>query len=167
MLVGDSLDGLNVLKKQEHMVGADGIRLVYIDPPFNRGNNFLQYNDSLTHSAWLSMLRDRLVAVKPLLGATSSIWVHLDDAEQHRGRCFLDEVFGEKSFVTTIVWQTKKTRDSRAAFSNNHDYIHVYSPVGPQEWKKNRNLLPRRLEALKNPDEDSRGPWSAAPFNAP
>jgi adenine-specific DNA-methyltransferase len=143
------------------------VRLVYIDPPFNRGQGFAQYADSLTHSVWLTMLRDRLKAVKPLLGPTASVWVHLDDAEQHRARCVLDEVFGSSAFVTTIVWQTRTTRESRSAFSSNHDYIHVYAPAGPQRWKQSRNLLPKNLSSLRNRDGDPRGPWADAPFTAP
>lgn len=166
VVLGDSLEALRCLAEDSTWIG-DGVRLVYIDPPFNTGQAFAQYADSLTHSVWLSMFRDRLLAVKPLLGDTASVWVHLDDAEQHRARCVLDEVFGAAAFVATVVWQKRTTRESRSAFSSNHDYIHVYAPAGPQRWKRSRNLLPKDVGELRNRDSDPRGPWADAPFTAP
>jgi len=167
VVVGDSLKALRWLPAYQGWCGEEGVRLVYIDPPFNTGQAFAQYSDSLTHSVWLSMFRDRLMAVKPLLSPMASVWVHLDDAEQHRARCVLDEVFGPHAFVATVVWQKRTTRESRSAFSSNHDYIHVYAPAGPQRWKRHRNLLPKDADSLRNRDGDPRGPWADAPFTAP
>lgn len=166
LVVGDSLDALRGLEAHG-AVPPEGVRVVYIDPPFNTGQAFAQYADALTHSVWLSMIRDRLLAVKPLLGPSASVWLHLDDVEQHRARCVLDEVFGADAFVATVVWQKRTTRESRSAFSSNHDYIHVYAPAGPQRWKRSRNLLPKGDGSLRNRDGDPRGPWADAPFTAP
>lgn len=166
-VVGDSLHAIHAIGRLESFRPDAGIRLVYIDPPFNTGRQFAQYADALEHAEWLSMMRDRLEAVKPLLHPLASVWVHLDDAEVHRGRCVLDEVFGPDSFVSTIVWQKRTTRESRSAFSSNHDYIHVYAPAGPQKWKRSRNLLPRDPSHYRNRDGDPRGPWVDAPFTAP
>ena len=116
---------------------------------------------------WLSMIRDRLMALRSLLGEDASVWVHLDDAEVHRGRAIMDEVFGENAFVASVVWQKKTTRDSRAAFSTNHDTILVYAPSGPIKWKTSRNLLAKDNARLLNKDNDPRGPWTDAPFTAP
>lgn len=169
LIAGDALDALRSLASLSDFRAelADGVRLVYIDPPFNTRQAFAQYADSLEHSAWLSMLRDRLAQVQPLLSPAASVWVHLDDAEVHRARCVLDEVFGREAFVSTIVWQKRTTRESRSAFSSNHDYIHVYAPCGPQEWKRSRNLLAKDRSAFRNRDGDPRGPWVDAPFTAP
>lgn len=168
VILGDALDALRVLRhRQTERPRHTGIRLAYIDPPFNTGRTFSQYDDSLADSVWLSMLRDRLNALAPLLAPFGSVWVHLDDAQQHRARCVLDEVFGEEAFVSTIVWQKRTTRESRSAFSSTHDYIHVYAPAGPQEWKLSRKLLPKGTGHLRNRDGDPRGPWADAPFTAP
>lgn len=161
---GDALHAVRALAGTD-AVGS--VRLCYIDPPFNKGQGFGQYPDSLRHSVWLSMLRDRLNAIKPLLSPMASIWVHLDDAETHRARLVLDEVFGPEAFVATVIWQKRTTRESRAAFSNNHDYIHVYAPAGPRRWKSARNPLAANRGALMNRDGDPRGPWGDAPFTAP
>ncbi|PRI10501.1 site-specific DNA-methyltransferase [Leucobacter massiliensis] len=164
--VGDGLDVIESLRENTSVL-AGGIRLVYIDPPFNTQVNFRQYNDSMVRSKWLSMMRDRLEALKPLLAEDASVWVHLDDAEVHRARAIMDEVFGEQAFVASVIWQKKLTRDSRAAFSSNHDTILVYAPSGPKRWKTSRNLLAKDEANLRNRDDDPRGPWADAPFTAP
>ena len=166
LAIGDGLDVLEALVAQTTVLDG-GIRLVYIDPPFNAQVNFRQYNDTMQRSMWLSMMRDRLTALQPLLTEDASIWVHLDDSEVHRARAVMDEVFGGGAFVASVVWQRKTTRDSRAAFSSNHDTILVYAPSGPKKWKTSRNLLVKDDARLQNRDDDPRGPWSDAPFTAP
>jgi adenine-specific DNA-methyltransferase len=166
LAIGDGLDVLEALIARSTVLKG-GIRLVYIDPPFNTQVNFRQYNDTMQRPMWLSMLRDRLMALLPLLADDASVWVHLDDAEVHRARAVMDEVFGESAFVASVVWQKKTSRDSRAAFSNNHDTILVYAPSGPKRWKTSRNLLAKDDAHLLNRDNDPRGPWADAPFTAP
>ena len=166
LAIGDGLDVLEALKTGPSLFSG-GIRLVYIDPPFNAQVNFRQYSDTMERSMWLSMLRDRLLALRSLLAENASVWVHLDDAEVHRARAIMDEIFGENAFVASVVWQKKTTRDSRAAFSSNHDTILVYAPSGPIKWKTSRNLLVKDNAHLLNRDNDPRGPWADAPFTAP
>ncbi len=166
LAIGDGLDVLEGLASRTSVLDG-GIRLVYIDPPFNTQVNFRQYKDSMQRPMWLSMMRDRFSAIRPLLAEDASVWVHLDDSEVHRARAVMDEVFGESAFVTSVVWQKKTTRDSRAAFSSNHDTILVYAPSGPKKWKTSRNLLVKEDAHLRNRDDDPRGPWSDAPFTAP
>jgi adenine-specific DNA-methyltransferase len=166
LAIGDGLDVLEALKSSTAVLES-GIRLVYIDPPFNTQGIFRQYNDAMQRPMWLSMMRDRLQALRPLLAEDASVWVHLDDTEVHRARLVMDEVFGEDAFVTSVIWQKKTTRDSRAAFSSNHDTILVYAPSGPKKWKTSRNLLIKDESHLRNRDDDPRGPWTDAPFTAP
>lgn len=166
LVIGDGLDALESLQ-QTQVFDSGKVRLVYIDPPFNTGKSFNQYGDNLARPMWLSMLRDRLSALKPVLHDDASIWVHLDDSEVHRARAVMDEVFGEGAFVASVVWQKRTTRDSRAAFSSNHDTILVYAPSGPRAWKTSRNLLNKDEALMQNRDGDPRGPWSDAPFTAP
>mgnify|MGYP001159289944 CR=1 FL=1 len=166
LAIGDGLDALAVLASRTSVLEG-GIRLVYIDPPFNTQGNFRQYSDAMNRPMWLSMMRDRLAALRPLLAEDASVWVHLDDSELHRARAVMDEVFGEGAFVASVVWQKKTTRDSRAAFSSNHDTILVYAPSGPKKWKTSRNLLTKDEAHLRNRDDDPRGPWADAPFTAP
>lgn len=166
LAVGDGLDVLEALAARTTVLNG-GVRLVYIDPPFNTQVNFRQYIDVMQRPMWLSMMRDRLAALRPLLAEDASVWVHLDDSEVHRARAVMDEVFGDGAFVASVVWQKKTTRDSRAAFSSNHDTILVYAPSGPRKWKTSRNLLVKDDAHLQNRDDDPRGPWADAPFTAP
>jgi adenine-specific DNA-methyltransferase len=166
LAIGDGLDVLEALGEHTAVLNG-GIRLVYVDPPFNSQVNFRQYNDSMQRSMWLSLMQDRLAALRPLLAENASVWVHLDDSEVHRARAVMDEVFGERAFVASVIWQKKTTRDSRAAFSSNHDTILVYAPSGPKKWKTSRNLLIKDDAKLQNRDDDPRGPWADAPFTAP
>lgn len=166
LVIGDGLDALEALESTS-VLDSDKIRLVYIDPPFNTQKTFNQYGDSLARPMWLSMMRDRLAALKPLLRDDASIWLHLDDSEVHRARAIMDEVFGESAFVASVIWQKRTTRESRSAFSSNHDTILVYAPSGPRTWKTSRNLLNKDETLLRNRDDDPRGPWADAPFTAP
>ena len=143
---------------------AGTVKLCYIDPPYNTGERFEHYSDRADRAEWLTKLRDHLVLARQMLAPDGSLWLHLDDSEQHRARCVLDEVFGDEAFVATIVWQKRTTRDNRKSFSSMHDYIHVYAPAGPKAWKKVRNGLPDE-GAFKNPDRDPRGPWRSVPMN--
>lgn len=164
VLVGDAGDALPLLT-EENDVGT--IDLVYIDPPFNTQKSFHSYGDRLSHDMWLSMLRDRVALVWPLLSDKGSLWVHLDDSEVHHARVMLDELLGENSFVSVVVWEKRTSRESRSTFSSAHDTILVYAPRGPKAWKETRNLIPRQTSDLKNRDSDPRGPWIDIPFTAP
>src|SRR3546814_9146850 len=116
LIEGDALHALTALNRIPELAEryAGRVRLVYIDPPFNTGQAFANYDDNLEHSVWLSMLRDRLVQLKPLLSTNGSIWVHLDDAEAHRARAVLDEVFGAENFVAEGVWQKADSPDRKS-----------------------------------------------------
>lgn len=164
LFVGDSLDALRVLAEvpeyRAHYRGK--VKLAYWDPPFNTGQTFTHYDDWMEHSTWLSFMRDRLLLMKELLAPDGSIWVHLDDAEQHRMRTLLDEVFGAENFIATITWQKSDSpRNSARYLSVDQDYIHLYARDAAR-WRPRR--LPRTAEAdaiYKNPDADPRGLWLA------
>lgn len=162
LICADALDATNWMAADSRL---EAVSLCYIDPPFNRGEDFAHYNDALPTGAWLSMLRDRLRGVRDVLRPDGSVWLHLDDAAQHHGRCLLDEVFGPDAFVATVIWQRRTSRDNRTAFSAAHDYIHVYAPAGARSWRRRRNALPDKGR-FSNPDDDPRGPWRSAPMSA-
>lgn len=164
VVVGDNASVMRRLLARDHSL-AGQVRLCYLDPPYNTGESFSTYRDSRPVGEWLSAIAERLTLVRSLLRPDGSVWLHLDDNHQHHGRMVLDEVFGAHAFVATVVWQKRTTRDSRRAFSQSHDYIHVYSPAGPKAWKKVRNGLPDNGE-FKNPDSDPRGPWRSVPLTA-
>jgi len=169
LIEGDALHALTALNRIPELAKryAGQVRLVYIDPPFNTGQAFAHYDDNLEHSVWLSMLRDRLVQLKPLLAPNGSIWVHLDDAEVHRCRCVMDEVLGSGRFVASVVWQKRYSRDNRPAIGPVHDTLLVYSPAGGQGWKHHRNRVERtEAKQYRNPNNDPRGDWRPIPLTA-
>jgi adenine-specific DNA-methyltransferase len=168
LIRGDALHALTSLAKlpefRDEYLGK--VKLAYLDPPFNTQQSFMHYDDNLEHSVWLTMMRDRLVQISDLLGPGSSIWVHLDDAEVHRARVVMDEVFGPDWYIGTIIWKKADTlRNDARRFSVSHDYLLVYGDPG---WEARR--LPRSSamnEIYKNPDGDSRGPWLAGTLISP
>lgn len=167
LVAGDALHALTALTSLPELAGAyvGKVKLCYIDPPFNTGQTFSAYDDAVEHSVWLTMLRDRLTQIKQLLSPDGSVWVHVDDYEQHRARCVLDEVFGADRFVATIVWQKRYSRDNRPAIGSVHDYIHVYAPNGPR-WKEHRNRIARtEAKQYRNPNNDPRGRWRPIPLD--
>jgi len=126
---GDVRNALNALAHQPRFSWryAQQISLAYLDPPFNAGNHFQHYRDSTSQSLWLNLFRDALVELKCSLAENGSVWVHLNDAEQHRARCVLDEVFGADNFVATVIWdKTPGPRPNATPIAIRHDYIHVY-----------------------------------------
>ena len=109
MILGESGDVLEALTRVPELADkyVGKVKLVYIDPPFNTAQTFASYEDNLEHSVWLTMMRDRLLHLRKLLADDGSIWVHLDDAENHRMRLLLDEVFGASNFVIEMQWNKK------------------------------------------------------------
>ena len=160
---GDNMDILPGL----HSLYDNSVSCIYIDPPYNNGEKYSFYDDNVSHDKWLNQMKTILTELKPFLKEDGSIWISIDDGEMHYLKVLCDTVFGRKSFITTIVWQQRNTRENRKAFSNNHEYILVYSP-NPEAFKKKRNLLPITkdvLERYRNPDNDPRGPWQSVTAN--
>lgn len=170
LIRGDALHALTALNSLPEFADeyAGKVKLVYIDPPFNTGQAFAQYDDGLEHSVWLTMMRDRLEQVKDLLTPDGSVWVHLDDAEMAYCKVMMDDIFGRENFVATVIWQKSYTRENRKDISTQHDYVMVFAR-DRERWKSTRNLLPASDEQLgryTNPDDDDRGPWKAIPMHA-
>lgn len=169
LFVGDSLDVLrNLNEVPEFRQQYRGkTKLIYIDPPFNTGQAFAHYDDWMEHSTWLSFMRERLLLIRELLAPDGSVWVHLDDVEQHRMRVLLDEVFGAGNFITTVIWQKIHARNNSAIhFSADHDFMLVYGRDAKQ-WRPNRVDRTAKSDAdFWNPDNDPRGPWRRSDLTA-
>ena len=170
LIRGDALHALTSLidlpEFAREYVGK--VKLAYLDPPFNTQQSFLQYDDALEHSVWLTMMRDRLLGIKTLLAPEGSVWVHCDDSEQAYLKVMMDELFGREQFVASIIWQKRYSRDNRPAIGPVHDYILVYAPLGAA-WRDVRNRVPRDARSsrqYRNPNNDPRGPWRAIPMDA-
>jgi len=156
LIFGDNLLALKALEAEF----AGKVKCVFIDPPYNTGSAFEHYDDGIEHSLWLSMMRDRLEHLRPLLSEDGSIWITLDDNEVHYLKVVCDEVFGRSNFVATAIWErTTSARNDAEFFSVDQDYVLIYA--------RNRERfvlgrLPRSAAAeaaYSNPDNDPRGPW--------
>jgi len=164
LIHGDNLIALQAL--QQDFAGK--VKCIYIDPPYNTGYAFTQYDDSVEHSIWLSLMRSRLLLLKNLLIEDGSIWISIDDDEQAYLKVLCDEVFGRVNYVATMVWQKRTSPDMRAVISDGHEYILVYAK-DKEAFKKTRNKLPLSEEqaaSYSNPDNDPRGPWTSADYTA-
>lgn len=153
LILGESGDVLEALTRvpelREKYLGK--VKCIYIDPPFNTAQTFADYEDNLEHSVWLTMMRDRLVHLRKLLSDDGSIWVHLDDVENHRMRLLMDEVFGSGNFVAEVIWEKNiSPKNSAKYLSVDHDVILLYSK-NKEAWLP--NSLPRtaKMNALSTP----------------
>lgn len=155
LIQGDNLAALKALLPYY----AGQVKCVFIDPPYNTKSAFEHYDDNLEHTEWLSMMCPRLEILYELLHEKGSVWVTIDDNEVHYLKVLMDEIFGRKNFVASLVWEKADSpRNSARQFSSDHDHILVYSKR--PDWTPNK--LPRNEEAnaiYTNPDDDPKGPW--------
>ena len=162
LIHGDNLLALKALEQDY----AGQVKCIYIDPPYNTGNAFEQYDDGIEHSIWLGLIKERLIILRNLLANDGSIWISIDDDEQAYLKVLMDEVFGRQNFVNNVIWEKKYSPANDAKWlSDSHDFIIVYAK-NKETWRP--NLLPRSDEMnsrYKNPDNDPRGPWKTADFS--
>ena len=169
VFTGDSLDVLRILcevpEYRQHYRGK--VRLIYCDPPFGSNQAFVHYDDWMTHSTWLSFMRDRLLLMKELLAPDGSIWFHLDNNEVHRMRCLMDEVFGAEQYINTVVWKRTTAKSlARLGMGTMYDNILVYG--NREAGGLNPVLLPYSEEYLKAKygNEDERGRYTLGDLTA-
>lgn len=174
---GDNLEALKSLLPQYE----GKIKCIYIDPPYNTGNEGWIYNDNVNdpkirkwlgevvgkegedlsrHDKWLCMMYPRLVLLQKLLADDGAIFISIDDNEQAFLKCVCDEIFGARNFVAQLVWQrTFATKNDAKYFSSEHEYILVYAAEIEKLKIKALPKSDKQLERYKNPDNDPRGPW--------
>ncbi|MDD3734968.1 MAG: site-specific DNA-methyltransferase [Candidatus Pacebacteria bacterium] len=152
IIKGNNLLALHPLKKRF----AGKVKLIYIDPPYNTGNDEFKYNDAFNHSSWLTFMRNRLEVTKDLLKNDGVIFISCDDNEQAYLKVLCDEIFRRENFVQNFMWlhgKGKKDRWSRTL----QQYILCYA-------KNKNNLEPWSIinyanYEFSNSDNDPRGPW--------
>ena len=192
VIEGDNLEVLKLLQKSYHAK----VKMIYIDPPYNTGNQFIYpdnfreglatyleftgqtdesgrkltvntENNGRYHSNWLSMMYPRLALARHLLTDDGVIFITVDDNEVHNLRLIMDELFGPENFIACCIWQKIfSPKNTARQFSEDHDYVVIYGRSGV-EWQP--NLLPRTEEMEKrysSPDDDSRGPWTSSDLSA-
>ncbi|MGA3286391.1 MAG: site-specific DNA-methyltransferase [Bacteroidota bacterium] len=160
-------DNLLALKALEQDFGGN-IKCIYIDPPYNTGNAFDHYDDSLEHSIWLNLMKPRLEILRTLLSKDGSLWISIDDDECHYLKVLCDEIFSRKNFVANVVWQKRTSPDMRATLGAGHDHILVYAKDLSifKDTIKSLEKTEKQKATYKNPDNDPRGFWVSSDFTA-
>ena len=180
---GDNLHALKALLPRY----AGRVNCIYIDPPYNTGNEGWLYNDNVNspmmrewlkdkspvdgedlerHDKWLCMMWPRLNLLRELLAEDGVIFISIDDNEQHHLRMMMDEIFEEQNFVATIAWQRRTSPDARLNLSPAHDHILV---VAKNVDAMDFNPVPlstAQTNKFANPDSDPRGPWVSTDYTA-
>ncbi|WP_187929205.1 site-specific DNA-methyltransferase [Helicobacter pylori] len=123
LIKGNNLIALHSLKKKF----AKQVKCIYIDPPYNTGNDSFNYNDNFNHSSWLVFMKNRLEAAREFLSDDGVIFVQCDDNEQAYLKVLMDEIFLRENFVGCISWkQFHSVKNDAANFSKNIEYILCY-----------------------------------------
>lgn len=184
---GDNLEVLKQLQKTYY----GKIKMIYIDPPYNTGNDFV-YNDSFSnsienykeqtsqasssnpetngrfHTDWLNMMYPRLILAKNLLSDDGVIFISIDDNEEDNLKKICDEVFQQNKMLANIIWQKRTSPDARKKISTAHEYILAYGK-NIKEVEMSLNMLPlneKDAKNYRNPDNDPKGPWVSTDFGA-
>ena len=158
LIFGDNLLALKALEQEF----SGKVRCVYIDPPYNTGSAFAQYEDGLEHSIWLGLIRERLVLLRRLLSRNGSCWIHLDDNEAHYCRVIADEIFGRDNFIANVVWnKSYAVRSNAQFFSTSHEHILVYARDRSGLELNRFGRTQKQAGRYANPDNDPRGPWQS------
>jgi adenine-specific DNA-methyltransferase len=191
MIEGDNLEVLKLLQKSY----AGKVKLIYIDPPYNTGKDFVYPDDfkdnirnylELTgqveggrkissnteasgrfHTDWLNMMYPRLKLARDLLRTDGLIFVTIDDSEVYNLRQLMSEIFGDENFIANVIWEKKYTRANDAQyFSDNHDHILVFSRNREISCIRPQPRSEEQESAYSNPDGHPKGPWKATPLHA-
>ncbi|OOQ08271.1 site-specific DNA-methyltransferase [Helicobacter pylori] len=126
LIKGNNLIALHSLKKKF----AKQVKCIYIDPPYNTGNDSFNYNDNFNHSSWLVFMKNRLEAAREFLSDDGSIYISLDYNEVHYCKVLMDEIFGVENFQREIIWRIGWLSGYKTSINNfirNHDTILFYS----------------------------------------
>lgn len=182
---GDNLVALKALLPYY----AGQVKCIYIDPPYNTGNEGWVYNDNVKspliqewlnkvvgkegetldrHDRWLCMMYPRLKLLHRFLKDDGAIFISIDDNEVHNLRALLDAIFGAANFIATFIWEKRTTRENRRVFSFKHDFVVCYARE-KSRFEAVRGKLPYTDTVrgrFKNPDGDPRGPWQSVSLAA-
>jgi adenine-specific DNA-methyltransferase len=182
---GDNLVALKALLPYY----AGQVKCIYIDPPYNTGNEGWVYNDNVNsplirdwlgkvvgkeaedlsrHDKWLCMMYPRLQLLWKFLSQDGSIWISMDDSEISSLRFLCDEIFGRDKFIAVNVWQKRYSRENREAIGDVHEYVLLYAKDA-ERFKATRNRVPideTQAKIYKNPNKDPKGRWRGIPMTA-
>ncbi|MBX9852908.1 MAG: site-specific DNA-methyltransferase [Cytophagaceae bacterium] len=182
---GDNLEALKALLPEYE----GKIKCIYIDPPYNTGNEGWVYNDNVTdpkikkwlgqvvgkesddlsrHDKWLCMIYPRLKLLHKLLKEDGAIFISIDENEYSYLKLLCDEIFGRGNFIITVAWQKRYSRENRGIIGDAHEYIVAYAKnlQGFKQVAKKIKPTEDQTKIYKNPNNDPKGRWRAIPMTA-
>ena len=181
IIQGDNLHALKALLPRY----TNSVKCIFIDPPYNTGNEGWLYNDNVNnppmqewfekhspidiedmerHDKWLCMMWPRVQLLKELLADDGAIFISIDDNEVHHLRLIMNEIFGEENFLANIAWEKRYSRNNDAKlFYSKKDSILVYRKTSDLKILR-ENRTDEANSLYKNPDNDPRGPWMTTPY---
>ncbi|KAA8820635.1 site-specific DNA-methyltransferase [Bifidobacterium rousetti] len=188
---GDNLDALKILRETY----AGKIKMIYIDPPYNTGHDFIYHDDfkqdaveyaqdngdyddeggrlvanlesnGRFHSDWCSMMYPRLLLARDLLTSEGVVCVSIDDNEDANARNLMNEIYGESNFIVQIVWKKRSTPPNDQVIGAAHEYVLLYAKDSRNVGLNLRERSMNQLSKYKNPDNHPKGPWTAGDLSA-
>ena len=184
---GDNLEVLKLLQRGYH----GSVRLIYIDPPYNTGHDFVYHDtfeDSIAnyreqtgtggqsnaetsgryHSAWCSMMYPRLRLARELLAEDGAIFISIDDNELRNLRAICDEVFGEDNFIADVIWKhTQQSKNDELHFSRQYNHTLCYAKLKSSLPNFQFDRTEQDNVNYSNPDNDPKGPWRSGDVRSP
>lgn len=157
LIKGNNLLALHSLKKRY----ASKVKLIYIDPPYNTGNDSFNYNDKFNHSTWLSFMKNRLEVAREFLREDGVIFIQCDDNEQAYLKVLCDEIFGRENFVGCLVWANKEGggKSDSKHFRKKHEYILCYAKYKEILEIHGQNVEDIERYTLSDKHEKTRGKY--------
>lgn len=131
IIKGNNLLSLHAIKEKY----AGKVKVIYIDPPYNTGNDDFNYNDKFNHSAWLTFMKNRIEIARDLLSEEGTIWINFDDNENGYINLLMDSIFNRNNYISNVIWNhTKQSKNDERFFSRHYNHLIVYA--------KNKDFLP-------------------------
>ncbi|RKW08929.1 MAG: site-specific DNA-methyltransferase [Streptococcus sp.] len=162
IIKGNNLIALHSLKKRF----AGKVKLIYIDPPYNTGNDSFNYNDAFNHSTWLTFMRNRFEVSKELLSEYGTIFVSLDDKEAHYCKVLMDEVFGRENFIADICHKSRASVSNDKIISSSHNHLLFYAKNERKIFSIQKEYgISKDLSTFKEKDEF--GYYKLVPVDGP
>jgi len=162
IIKGNNLLALHTLKKEF----AGKVKLIYIDPPYNTGNDGFNYNDSFNHSSWLTFMKNRLMVARDLLRTDGVIFVSLDDKEAHYCKVLMDDVFGRENFIADICHKSRGSISNDKIISPNHNHILLFAKNERTVFSNKEQFgVKKSLDGFKLKDE--KGEYKLVPLDGP
>lgn len=158
----ENFQALNLLRERYR----EKVKCIYIDPPYNTGQDGFLYVDKYKRSAWLQSIADRFLVARELINDRGVVYSSISDAEQHRLIEAVGTVMGERNLLQTIVWRKRSTPPNDKVIGAQHEYITGYAKCAATVELNLKKRSEEQLSRYSNPDHHPKGPWTSGDLMA-